>query len=192
VRAAQSVGGQLPAAEWVSAAMAERVPATLEHGARVARYAVATARELSLGRETIAEIELAAKFHDLGKAAMPDALLTKPSPLASGESAIMRHHVEAGAEILSCAPALASLAPIVLASHEWFGGGGYPRRLAGADIPLASRIIAVVDAYDTMADFGRARVSAEPAGAVSELLRCGGTQFDPDALTAFLAVLGRH
>jgi putative nucleotidyltransferase with HDIG domain len=181
-----------PAIEWLTAVMAKRVPATLEHGARVARYAVAAAREMSLDPRAIDEVELAARFHDLGKAAMPDALLTKPSPLSRGEKAIMRRHVEAGAEILGGAPALASIAPIVLASHEWFGGGGYPRRLAGVAIPLPSRIIAVVDAYDTMTDGGRDRKSAGPAGAVSELLRCGGTQFDPDALTAFLAVLGRH
>ena len=75
-------------------------------------------------------------------------------------------------------------------------GGAHSRRdllkLAGAAIPLASRIIGVIDAYDTMTDAGRDRASAEPAGAVSELLRCGGTQFDPEALDAFLAVLGRH
>jgi len=183
---------QSPAAEWLTAVMAARAPSVLEHGTRVARYSVAVAREMSLDREAIDELELAARFHDVGKAAMPDALLTKPSPLAPGEKAIMRRHVEAGAEILGCAPALASIAPIVLASHEWFGGGGYPRKLTGVAIPLASRIIAVVDAYDSMLDAGRDRVSAEPAGAVSELLRCGGTQFDPEALTAFLAVLGRH
>ena len=172
--------------------MAERVPATLQHGARVARFAVATARELSLDQKAIDELDLAARFHDIGKAAMPYALLAKPSPLAPGEMAIMRRHVEAGAEILRRAPALASLAPIVLTTHEWFGGGGYPLKLAGAAIPLASRIISVIDAYDTMTDTGRDRASVEPAGAVSELLRCGGTQFDPEALDAFLAVLGRH
>jgi putative nucleotidyltransferase with HDIG domain len=176
----------------LTAVMAERVPATLQHGARVARFAVATAREMSLDRKAIEEVDLAARFHDVGKAAMPDALLTKPSPLAPGETAIMRRHVEAGAEILRRAPALASIAPIVLTTHEWFGGGGYPLKLAGAAIPLASRIIGVIDAYDTMTDAGRDRASAEPAGAVSELLRCGGTQFDPVALAAFLAVLGRH
>jgi response regulator RpfG family c-di-GMP phosphodiesterase len=183
---------QSPAIEWLTAVMATRAPAALEHGARVARYCVAAAREMSLEREAIDELELAARFHDAGKAAMPDALLSKPSPLSPGEKAIMRRHVEAGAEILGCTPALATIAPIVLASHEWFGGGGYPRKLAGVAIPLASRIIAVVDAYDTMIDARRDRASAEPAGAVSELLRCGGTQFDPEALTAFLAVLGKH
>jgi response regulator RpfG family c-di-GMP phosphodiesterase len=184
--------GQSSPVEWLTAVMRERVPATLEHGARVARFATATAREMSLDRRAIDELDIAARFHDLGKAAMPDALLTKPSPLAPGENAIMRRHVEAGAEILGCAPTLGSIAPIVLASHEWFAGGGYPRQLGGVAIPLASRIIGVVDAYDTMMDPSRQRTSVEPAGAVSELLRCGGTQFDPAALAAFLAVLGKH
>jgi len=183
---------QSPAVEWLTAVMASRVPAALEHGARVARYAVAVAREMSLAPAAVDELELAARFHDAGKAAMPDALLTKPSPLAPGEQAIMRRHVEAGAEILGCAAALASIAPIVLATHEWFGGGGYPRKLAGVAIPLTSRIISIVDAYDTMTDAGRDRVSAEPAGAVSELLCCGVTRFDPDVFTAFLAVLGNY
>ena len=184
--------GNPPAIEWLTAVMDERAPAVLEHGARVARYAAAVAREMSLERGAIGALELAARFHDAGKAAMPEALLSKPSPLSPGERAIMRRHVEVGADILKCAPALAPIAPLVLASHEWFGGGGYPKKLAGEAIPLASRIIAVVDAYDTMTDTRHDQAFGAPAGAVSELLRCGGTQFDPDALDAFLAVLGRH
>ena len=95
---------------------------------------------------------------------MPDALLTKPSPLTPGELAIMRRHVELGAEILQATGALASIAPLVLTSHEWFNGGGYPRRLAGSDIPLATRIITVVDAYDAMTQDRSYRLGIARAG----------------------------
>lgn len=172
--------------------MAERVPDVLQHGGRVARYARAVGRELSVDDEAGEVLWLASQFHDLGKAAMSDALLTKPSPLTPGEVAIMRRHVDIGADILACVPALAPAAPVVRATHEWIGGGGYPRRLAGVAIPLASRIIAVVDAYDSMTELVRDRTAVAATAAVSELLRCGGTQFDPDVVTAFLAVLARH
>jgi putative nucleotidyltransferase with HDIG domain len=187
-----AAAGPSAAADWLIAVMADRAPAVLEHGGRVARYSAAVAHEMSFGSGAIDEIKLAAQFHDVGKAAMPDGLLTKPSLLSRGEKVIMRGHVEAGAEILGSAPALASIAPIVMATHERFDGKGYPRQHAGAAIPLPSRIISVVDAYDTMTDLRADRISPWPAGVVSELLRCAGTQFDPDALTAFLAVLGRH
>lgn len=79
---------------------------------------------------------------------MPESLLTKPSPFTPGEVAIMRRHVNAGAEILDSTETLRDLEPVAHALHEWFGGGGYPERLAGAAIPRASRLVAVVDAYD--------------------------------------------
>jgi putative nucleotidyltransferase with HDIG domain len=169
----------------------ERTPDTMAHAVRVARYAQSVARELAVEGE-VGPLDAAARFHDIGKAAMPDALLTKPSPLTPGEAAIMRRHVDAGAEILACTTKLTDAAPLVLASHEWFGGGGYPLKLAGADIPLASRIIAVVDAYDAITQNREYRSQQDSADAIAELLRCSPTQFDPRVVAAFLAVLGRH
>ena len=170
----------------------ERIPEIAAHGDRVARYAQAVARELG-AEHTIAEgIELAARFHDVGKAAMPDAILAKPSPLTAGEAAIMRQHVDVGALILEWAPTLAHTVPVVHASHEWFGGGGYPMGIAGTDIPLASRIIAVADAYDAMTQDRGHRMHFTSTDAIGELLRCSPAQFDPDVITAFLAVLGQH
>jgi HD-GYP domain-containing protein (c-di-GMP phosphodiesterase class II) len=104
--------------------------------------------------------------------------------------AIMRRHVDVGAEILDATRTLRAAAPAVLASHEWFGGGGYPRKLAGAAIPLASRIIAVADAYDAMTEERAYRSACDAADAVTELLRCCPAQFDPEVVRAFLAVLG--
>jgi putative two-component system response regulator len=176
----------------LTALAATRTPDTLAHADRVARYAVSVARELGVDEALDPTLEIAARFHDIGKAAMPDALLSKPSPLTPGEIAIMQRHVDIGADILLTTDTLKSAAPIVLASHEWFNGGGYPQKLAGHAIPLASRIIAVADGYDAMTQDRAYRTRVHANVAVAELLRCSSTQFDPDIVTAFLAVLGRH
>lgn len=104
----------------------------------------------------------------------------------------MQRHVDAGAEILGTTATLATLAPIIRSSHEWFGGGGYPARLIGSNIPLPSRIIAVVDAYDAMTQDRAYRLRVDSTEAIAELLRCASVQFDPDLVVAFLTVLGRH
>jgi response regulator RpfG family c-di-GMP phosphodiesterase len=171
---------------------AERMPDTAEHGERVARYAHSVAREMGVLIDVGPALAIGARFHDIGKIAIPDALLTKPSPLTTGEIAIMRQHVAVGMEILQATQTLADAAPIVGASHEWFGGCGYPWQLAGSDIPLASRIISVVDAYDAMTQHRAYRVNLDSSDAVAELLRCCPAQFDPEVVAAFLAVLGRH
>ncbi len=169
-----------------------QTPVIAAHGDRVARYAGSVAREMGCADEAGLILERAARFHDIGKLAIPDALLTKPSPLAAGEDLIMRKHADAGAEILVSTVTLADVAPFVLASHEWFGGGGYPLKLAGEAIPLASRIIAIADAYDAMTQGRSYRVRLDSAEAVEELLRCSPSQFDPAVVAPFLAVLGRH
>ncbi len=171
---------------------AESAPETAAHGDRVARYATSVARELGTPDELIRELAIAARFHDIGKIAMPGALMTKPSPLTSGEMAIMRQHVEVGADMLAATRTLRDAAPAVRASHEWFNGGGYPRRISGAAIPFASRIIAAVDAYDAMTQDRAYRVRFDSSDAIAELLRSSPKQFDPIVVRAFLAVLGRH
>jgi putative nucleotidyltransferase with HDIG domain len=169
----------------------DQMAETAAHGERVARYAQSVAREMGI-LDLGPSLAIAARFHDIGKMALPDALVTKPSPLTSGEKAIMRQHVDVGADILEATDTLRTAAPIVRASHEWFGGGGYPQQLAGSTIPLASRIIAVVDAYDAMTQDRAYRTRFDSSDAVAELLRCSPTQFDPQVVAAFLAVLGRH
>lgn len=170
----------------------ERNPGTMAHAERVARYALGVARELGLSRVAVDQLEWAARFHDIGKLTIPECLLNKPCPLTPLEQTIVRCHVNAGAEILSACRSMHEIAAVVLATHEWFGGGGYPLQLAGADIPLGSRIIAVVDAYDAMTQDRQYRGRIDSAEAVSELVRGSGTQFDPGVVSAFLAVLGRH
>ena len=172
--------------------MAERMPAAAAHSERVARYAQSVARELDVDRALGPDLEIAARFHDVGKLAIPEALISKPSPLTSGEATIMRQHADIGAEILEATRDLAFAATSVRASHEWFGGGGYPRQLAGTAIPFVSRIMAVADAYDAMTQDRAYRVRCDSSDAVGEILRCSPVQFDPEIVAAFLAVLGRH
>jgi putative nucleotidyltransferase with HDIG domain len=176
----------------LAALLLERLPDVAAHSERVARYAQSVARELDVDRALGDDLLLAALFHDIGKMAMPEALICKPSPLTAGEMAIMRRHVEMGVEILESTSALAHAAPSVLASHEWFGGGGYPHKTAGIEIPFVSRIIAVADAYDAITQDRAYRIRLDSADAVAEILRCSPSQFDPEIVAAFLAVLGRH
>jgi putative nucleotidyltransferase with HDIG domain len=169
-----------------------RVADVAQHAERVARYALQIAAEMDVPAHELSDVELAARFHDLGKVTTPEAVLAKPSPLSATEVLIMRAHVETGASILEHTRTLAHLAPIVRASHEWFSGGGYPQQLAGSAIPLASRIIGVADAYDAMTQDRQYRSRLSAAEATSELLRSVPIQFDPDVVAAFLTVLNRH
>ena len=188
---ARSMDGVSESAALLELAM-ERTPETAAHGERVARYAQSVAREMGVEHELGPSLVEAARFHDIGKVAMPEALLSKPGPLTPGEMAIMRQHVEVGADILESTHGLIDAADAVRASHEWFGGGGYPRKTSGDAIPLAARIIAAVDAYDAMTQDRAYRIRFDSSDAVAELLRCSPAQFDPIVVNAFLAVLGRH
>ena len=168
------------------------LPDVVEHCERVERYTASIARELNVDAPSIERFERAARFHDIGKLAMPECVLAKPSPLTRGEIAIMRAHVDAGVDILAASPQFRDIAVIVKASHEWFNGQGYPDRLAGREIPLASRIISVADAYDAMTQDRRYRTRLDAIEAISELLRGAPTQFDPDVVVAFLNIVNRH
>jgi len=169
-----------------------RTPDTMAHSERVGRYAISVARELGLDAADMPALEDAARMHDIGKLAIPESLLNKPTRLSPGEQAIVRRHVDTGAEILASTHSLHHIADVVLTTHEWFGGGGYPRQLQGDAIPLTARIIAVADAYDVMTQGRRYCGGLTSADAVSELLRCTPSQFDPEIVAAFLAVLSRH
>jgi response regulator RpfG family c-di-GMP phosphodiesterase len=188
----QQVAAGLREGEALASLFAGRLPEVAAHGERVARYSQSVARQLDLGNALLVELEIAARFHDVGKLAMPEALMSKPSPLTRGENAIMRQHAVLGAEILESTRELAGAAPAVRSSHEWFEGGGYPERASGNAIPRLSRLIAVADAYDAMTQDRSYRIRLDSSDAIAEILRCSPSQFDPQIVAAFITVLGRH
>jgi HD-GYP domain-containing protein (c-di-GMP phosphodiesterase class II) len=133
----------------------------------------------------------AALLHDIGKLAVPDAILRKPAPLTPEEQAIVRQHPAIGRDLVAAVPYLAAAAGIVADAHERLDGGGYPRGVPAAQVPIAARIIAVADAFDTMTRPRVFRDSRPPADALVELDRCAGTQFDPLVVDAFRALLSQ-
>jgi two-component system cell cycle response regulator len=170
-------------------ALLERSPELGEHLGDVGNLAEATARKLGLTDEVVTQVRNAAELHDVGKVAIPDAILSKPGPLDDHEWAFVRRHSEIGERIVAAAPALVEVAQLVRATHEQWDGSGYPDRLVAHEIPLGARIIAVCDAYDAMITERAYQRAMDPADAVTELRRCAGTQFDPDVVDAFGLVL---
>jgi diguanylate cyclase (GGDEF)-like protein/PAS domain S-box-containing protein len=169
--------------------LSERSPALGVHLDEVTGLCNAVAERLGMPEADRSPLLQAASLHDVGKAAIPDDILNKPGPLNDEEWAFMRRHTVIGERILSAAPALSRAAKLVRWSHERFDGKGYPDELAGHTIPLASRIIAVCDAYDAMVSERAYKPPTEPAAAREELRRCAGQQFDPEVVDVFCAVL---
>ena len=166
----------------------ERQPELHEHLCHVGRLATVIGQRLGMSPEELDELRRAAELHDIGKAAIPDAILNKPGPLNDEEWTFMRRHTVIGERILAAAPALAPVAELVRSSHERWDGGGYPDRLSGEKIPLGSRVIFVCDAFDAMTSdraYARART---PEEATDELRRGAGTQFDPRVVSVFETV----
>ena len=116
--------------------------------------------------------------------------LETAAPLRSGEIAIIRRHVDAGAALLVDS-SLEAIAPLVYASHEWFGGGGYPEDTNGSEIPLVSRLVSVVDAFDAMTHDRAYRDGVQTPAAAQELLRCTPRQFDPEIVIPFISSITR-
>ena len=166
----------------------EREPDLHEHLRHVGVLARDVARMLGLDQSAVDDVERAAELHDIGKAAVPDAILNKPGPLTEREWEFMRRHTYVGERILAAAPSLSGVASLVRASHERWDGGGYPDRLKGDAIPLGARIICVCDAFDAMTSDRPYAAAIDPADAVVEIQRCAGTQFDPAVVAAFVAV----
>jgi putative nucleotidyltransferase with HDIG domain len=166
-------------------------PQTSEHSSDVADLVPLVAGVLGLSDKDIEEIELAARFHDIGKVAVPAEVLRKPGPLDELERELMACHVEWGAELLRHLPDCGAIAHIVRHHHERFDGRGYPDGLTGGDIPLGSRIIAACDAYGAMISDRPYRPALAEERAVDELVQGAGTQFDPRAVAAVLRVVRR-
>jgi putative nucleotidyltransferase with HDIG domain len=163
---------------------------TAGHSERVAELTIAIAAEIGLDPDTTdwQNISWGALLHDVGKIAIPDGVLRKPSSLDDNEWEAMRSHPSTGYDILQAVDFLRPAAQIVLAHHERWDGSGYPRGLAGEEIPLGARIFMVADAFDAMTTDRVYRAAMPAEEALAEILRHSGTQFDPAAVKAFLSV----
>jgi diguanylate cyclase (GGDEF)-like protein len=172
---------------WATAlaqAVDTRIAVPDEHSTAVARYAAAMAEEMGWQGTELALLRMAAMLHDVGKVGIPDAILRKAGSLTEEEFDQMRLAPVAGAELVGRVEGLGPIVPWIYHAHEHMDGSGYPEGLRGDVIPLASRIIAVADAFDAMTSNRPYRAALSHEDALSELRRCSGTQFDPQCVDA--------
>ncbi|HYJ46530.1 MAG TPA: HD domain-containing phosphohydrolase, partial [Pyrinomonadaceae bacterium] len=155
------------------------------HARRVSGYAGALARRMGLGAERVEQISLAAFLHDIGKIGTPESLLLKPSALTEEERVLVQLHSERGARIVGGVPEMAEIADAIRYHHEHYDGLGYPEGLRGEQIPLASRIILIADAYDALTSPRPFREAFDHDGALKRLREESGKQFDPEIVMTF-------
>lgn len=152
------------------------------HTARVEALAMRLGRKLRLAAHELHDLRIAALLHDLGKIGISDTILHKAGPLTPEEWQAVRQHPEAGARLLAAHGMLHRAVPLIRHHHERFDGTGYPTGLAGQQIPLGARIIAVADSFATMVDGRPYRSPLSPEAAAAELRACAGSQFDPQVV----------
>ena len=172
--------------------LSERSPELGTHVHDVGELAAAVGRSLGLPPEELKLLRQAGQLHDIGKMAVPDAILEKAGPLDIREWAFVRQHTIIGERIVNAAPALAPIAGLVRSSHERWDGAGYPDGLAGEAIPMNARIVAVCDAFDAMLGGRPYRPARSVEVALAELRSSAGAQFDPEVVEAFCAVVAEH
>jgi putative nucleotidyltransferase with HDIG domain len=173
----------------LAAAVETKDSGTIGHAERVAEYALAVADDLGIDRSERLRIEYSALLRDIGKVSIPASLLNKDSRLDPDEWEQLKSHAKLGADMVSSVPFLSFLSDVILHHHEHWDGSGYPDRLSGEEIPLASRILAVTTDYDAMTS-ERPYHDPLPISVALELLKSGrGALYDPAVVDAFLRVL---
>ena len=155
------------------------------HSRRVTAFTIAIAKAMGLPQEQIPTIARGAFLHDIGKLAIPDAILRKPGKLTPSEMATMKEHCYKGYQIVKKIPFLVDACDIIYSHQERYDGTGYPRNLKGEEIPLGSRIFSVADTLDAITSDRPYRPRQSMQAARAEIQRCSGTQFDPEVVTAF-------
>jgi len=158
------------------------------HSTRLAEWAVRVAESLGLQDACLRDVEAAAILHDIGKIGVPDAILNKPGKLTQEERAIINKHPEYGWAIQRLIPGLEQVSLFTLHHHENFDGTGYPGKLRGTGIPIGSRIVSVIDAFDAMVSNRPYRDGLPVDEAVRRLVKDSNTQFDPGVVQPFIKI----
>ncbi len=179
----------LEAIETLSAAVDGQSSCYAGHSSAVSNNAVMLGKKLGLSSGELGSLRVAAMLHDIGTLGTPREVLDKCSPLLQEERILIENHPGLGARILARLQQMTDIGPGVMHHHERYDGKGYPNGLAGKQIPLFARIIAIADAYDAMTHPRPYRKTLSREEAIEELRRCAGTQFDPDLVEEFIAAL---
>ncbi len=182
----------LEAAESLNATVEAKDPYTAGHSVRVQRIAVSIAQELGVPPKDLDAVRHGGLFHDIGKIAIPDVLLTKPAKLTEGEFELMKRHSSEGARIVSKFGRLRECGSIIRHHHERWDGKGYPERLAGEDIPLLATIVGFAEAWDAMIIERPYQRALRIEEAFDEVREHRGTQFSPVVVDAFLAAVAKR
>ena len=169
--------------------LSEKSQETEEHAQRLVKLSKAVGQAIGLTDQQFDELELFSALHDIGKIGIDDQILNKPGKLTDLEWNEMKKHSEVGYRIAMTAPNLMSIADYILAHHERWDGNGYPQKLAGESIPLLSRILAVVDAFDAMTEDRPYRKGMSKQAAITEIEKNAGLQFDPEIAKIFVKTL---
>jgi HD-GYP domain-containing protein (c-di-GMP phosphodiesterase class II) len=163
----------------IKVTMFEKSHETEAHAERLVALAHPIGKALSLSDNALNELDLLAMLHDIGKMSIEESILSKPGKLNDEEWVKMKQHPEVGYRIAQATPELLTIADYILSHHERWDGKGYPQGLEGEAIPLHSRILAVVDAFDAMTENRPYRSAISKEAAIEEIKNCAGTQFDP-------------
>ena len=167
-------------------------PYTQGHSQKVSDYAALLAEEMELREEEVEAVRLGGLLHDVGKVGIPAAILGKNGPLNPEEWETMKEHVRLGDRLLEPLPSVEHIRRMIRHHHEMLDGSGYPDRLAGEEIPLGARIIAIADAYDTITSDRTYNKARTPGEALAELTRCAGAQFDAELVRLFVQAWERR
>lgn len=162
---------------------------TFGHSQRVARYACAIAEEMNASKEEVELIRTASLLHDIGKIGVPESILTKQTALSDEEYETMKRHVDMSITIIKYLPSFSHVIPAVMGHHERWDGYGYPRKIAGENIPFSARCIAIADAFDAITSDRHYKSFLSTEHALEEIERNAGTQFDPQLAQAFVRVV---
>ena len=173
----------------LEATLSEKSFETKEHIERIKKLALKLGQKLNLPENRIEELSLLATLHDIGKVAIPESILAKEGNLNKKEWELIKRHPEIGSNIASSSPQISHIANAIFAAHEYWDGSGYPRGLKGKNIPLISRIVHIIDAFDVMRSGRPYKKPVKKSNAIKELKARAGTQFDPALVEEFISIL---